>query len=338
VSEELLKGLNAPQREAVLHGDGPLLVLAGAGSGKTRVITHRIAHLVRDRGVPPAAILAITFTNKAAGEMRERIGALIGPAAWGLWASTFHSACARMLRIEHQAAGYDRAFSIYDDADQQRIMRELLKDEGIDPKRLSPRAVLGRISAAKNELLPPGDLVEQAADEAEQGIARLYQRYQDRLMANQAMDFDDLLMVAVDMLRRDAVVRERWQRRFRYVLVDEYQDTNHAQYWLVRILAEPERRHLLMARGGYPEHPGIPRPLPRCGHDRTGAELPVHRHHPGCGQRRGAQQPRAPPQAPVHRSAGRRARCGVGVQRRARRGPHGAARDLTRLGRGAVAR
>lgn len=241
MSEELLKGLNAPQREAVLHADGPLLVLAGAGSGKTRVITHRIAHLVRDRGVAPPAILAITFTNKAAGEMRERIGALIGPAASGLWASTFHSACARMLRIEHQAAGYDRAFSIYDDADQQRIMRELLKDEGIDPKRLSPRAVLGRISAAKNELLHPGDLADQAADEAEQGIARLYQRYQDRLMANQAMDFDDLLMVTVDMLRRDAVVRERWQRRFRYVLVDEYQDTNHAQYWLVRILAEPER-------------------------------------------------------------------------------------------------
>ncbi|MGB1627932.1 MAG: ATP-dependent helicase, partial [Miltoncostaeaceae bacterium] len=241
MSEELLKGLNAPQREAVLHADGPLLVLAGAGSGKTRVITHRIAHLVRDRGVAPPAILAITFTNKAAGEMRERIGALIGPAASGLWASTFHSACARMLRIEHQAAGYDRAFSIYDDAHQQRIMRELLKDEGIDPKRLSPRAVLGRISAAKNELLHPGDLADQAADEAEQGIARLYQRYQDRLMANQAMDFDDLLMVTVDVLRRDAVVRERWQRRFRYVLVDEYQDTNHAQYWLVRILAEPER-------------------------------------------------------------------------------------------------
>jgi len=241
VSEELLKGLNGPQREAVLHADGPLLVLAGAGSGKTRVITHRIAHLVRDLGVPVGAILAITFTNKAAGEMRERIGGLIGPAASRLWASTFHSACARMLRIEHEAAGYDRAFSIYDDADQQRIMRDLLKAEGIDPKRMSPRAVLGRISAAKNELLHPADLVERATDEAEQGIARLYQRYQDRLMANQAMDFDDLLMVTVDMLRRDAAVRERWQRRFRYVLVDEYQDTNHAQYWLVRILAEPER-------------------------------------------------------------------------------------------------
>jgi DNA helicase II / ATP-dependent DNA helicase PcrA len=246
VSTDLLGSLNPPQREAVTHGDGPVLVLAGAGSGKTRVITHRIAWLVRERGVPVREILAITFTNKAAGEMRERIAELIGSESSGLWASTFHSACARILRIEHEAAGYDRAFSIYDDADQQRIMREILKDEGIDPKRLTPRAVLGRISAAKNELQHPRDLAEQAVDEAEQGMARLYQRYQDRLAANQAMDFDDLLMVTVEMLRRDAVVRERWQRRFRYVLVDEYQDTNHAQYWLVRILAEPERNVMVV--------------------------------------------------------------------------------------------
>jgi len=246
VSTDLLGSLNPPQQQAVLHGDGPLLVLAGAGSGKTRVITHRIAHLVQQRGVPVREILAITFTNKAAGEMRERIGQLVGPGASGLWASTFHSACARLLRIEHQAAGYDRAFSIFDDADQQRIMRDILKDEGIDPKRLTPRAVLGRISAAKNELLHPRDLAEQARDDAEQGMARLYQRYQDRLLANQAMDFDDLLMVTVEMLRRDAVVRERWQRRFRHVLVDEYQDTNHAQYWLVRILAEPERNVMVV--------------------------------------------------------------------------------------------
>lgn len=230
----------------MLHGDGPLLVLAGAGSGKTRVITHRIAHLVRERGVPVQQVLAITFTNKAAGEMRDRISDLIGPQATGLWASTFHSACARMLRMEHQAAGYDRSFSIYDDADQQRIMREILKDEGIDPKRLTPRGVLARISAAKNELLHPRDLAEQAADEVDQGMARLYQRYQDRLLANQAMDFDDLLMVTVDMLRRDAAVRERWQNRFRHVLVDEYQDTNHAQYWLVRILAEPQRNVMVV--------------------------------------------------------------------------------------------
>ena len=246
MSTDLLGSLNPPQRQAVLHGDGPLLVLAGAGSGKTGVITHRIAHLVRERGVPVHQVLAITFTNKAAGEMRDRIAELIGPDAKGLWASTFHSACARILRMEHQAAGYDRSFSIYDDADQQRIMREILKDEGIDPKRLTPRAVLGRISAAKNELQHPRDLTEQAMDEPDRVMARLYQRYQDRLVANQAMDFDDLLMVTVEMLRRDPAVRERWQRRFRHVLVDEYQDTNHAQYWLVRILAEPDRNVMVV--------------------------------------------------------------------------------------------
>lgn len=247
VTSDLLASLNPPQREAVLHGDGPLLVLAGAGSGKTRVITYRIAHLVRERGVPVGSILAITFTNKAAGEMRDRIIDLVGPDARGLWASTFHSACARMLRIEHQAAGYDRAFSIYDDADQQRIMRGILKDEGIDPKRTSPRGVLGAISAAKSELKGPSDIEDEAAgDYGREVIARLYGRYQDRLIANQAMDFDDLLMVTVEMLRRDIVVRERWQRRFRHILVDEYQDTNHAQYWLVRMLAEPERNVMVV--------------------------------------------------------------------------------------------
>ncbi len=247
MSTDLLTGLNPPQRQAVLHGDGPLLVLAGAGSGKTRVITHRIAHLVRERGVPVGQILAITFTNKAAGEMRERIRELVGPEANGLWASTFHSACARMLRIEHEAAGYERSFTIYDDADQQRIMRQVIADEGLDPKRTTPRGVLGLISAAKNELKGPGDMEDDAGDDyGLQVAARLYRRYQDRLVANQAMDFDDLLMVTVQMLRRDQAVRERWQRRFRHILVDEYQDTNHAQYWLVRILAEPERNVMVV--------------------------------------------------------------------------------------------
>jgi DNA helicase-2/ATP-dependent DNA helicase PcrA len=247
VSTDLVASLNPPQRDAVLHGDGPMLVLAGAGSGKTRVITHRIAHLVRERGVPVGQILAITFTNKAAGEMRERILQLVGAEARGLWAATFHSACARILRIEHEAAGYERSFTIYDDADQQRLMRQVTADEGLDPKRTTPRGVLGVISAAKNELKGPGDLHDEAAgDYGLEVTARLYQRYQDRLMANQAMDFDDLLMVTVQMLQRNAVVRERWQRRFRYVLVDEYQDTNHAQYWLVRILAEPERNVMVV--------------------------------------------------------------------------------------------
>jgi len=247
VSTDLVARLNPPQRDAVLHGDGPLLVLAGAGSGKTRVITHRIAHLVRERGVPVSQILAITFTNKAAGEMRERILDLVGPEARGLWASTFHSACARILRIEHEAAGYERSFTIYDDADQQRLMRQVIADEGLDPKRTTPRGVLGVISSAKNELKGPGDVEDDAGDDyGAEVIARLYRRYQDRLLANQAMDFDDLLMVTVQMLRRDQTVRERWQRRFRHILVDEYQDTNHAQYWLVRILAEPERNVMVV--------------------------------------------------------------------------------------------
>ncbi|MEI7521745.1 MAG: UvrD-helicase domain-containing protein, partial [Thermoleophilia bacterium] len=241
MSTDLLSSLNPPQREAVTHGDGAMLVLAGAGSGKTRVITHRIAHLVRERGVPVGQILAITFTNKAAGEMRERILELVGPEARGLWASTFHSACARILRIEHAAAGYERSFTIYDDGDQQRLMRAVIAEEGLDPKRTTPRAVLGVISSAKNELKGPSEVEDDAnGDYGVEVISRLYKRYQDRLIANQAMDFDDLLMVTVQLLRRDPVVRERWQRRFRHVLVDEYQDTNHAQYWLVRILAEPE--------------------------------------------------------------------------------------------------
>ncbi|MSO44565.1 MAG: ATP-dependent DNA helicase PcrA [Thermoleophilia bacterium] len=278
MTTDLLDSLNPPQREAVLHGDGPLLVLAGAGSGKTRVITHRIAHLVRERAVPVGAIIAITFTNKAAGEMRNRIIDLIGPDGRGLWASTFHSACARLLRIEHQAAGYDRSFSIYDDGDQQRLMRQVITGEGFDPKRVTPRAVLGRISAAKNELKHPHDMEQDAADEIDERMARLYSRYQDRLIANQAMDFDDLLMVTVELLRRDETVRQRWQRRFRHVLVDEYQDTNHAQYWLVRILADPERnimvvgdddqgiyswrgadiRNILEFRADYPDAVAIP--------------------------------------------------------------------------------
>jgi DNA helicase-2/ATP-dependent DNA helicase PcrA len=233
--------LNPPQRRAVLHEGGPLLVLAGAGSGKTRVLTHRIAHLVRDRGVPPWAILAITFTNKAAGEMRERLMALVGPAARELWAGTFHSMCARILRREAEAAGYPRDFSIYDEADQLRVLRACYDDVGLDQKQVPPRSVLARISDAKSRLLTPADLAERASSFGEQRVVDLYRRYQDRLRASGGMDFDDLLMVAAELLEGDAEVRARYQGRFEHVLVDEYQDTNHAQYRLVRVLAEPER-------------------------------------------------------------------------------------------------
>ncbi|MCC6831641.1 MAG: UvrD-helicase domain-containing protein [Thermoleophilia bacterium] len=238
---DLLETLNPPQREAVLHGDGPLLVLAGAGSGKTRVLTHRIAHLIAERGVPPWAILAITFTNKAAGEMRERIAGLVGPAAREIWASTFHSACVRILRRDAEAAGFDPRFVIYDADDQLRLMRACMTDEQVDPKRVAPRAVLTRISDAKNRLLDPDGFADEAASFGDEIVVRLYRRYADRLRTAGAMDFDDLLMHTVRLLEGDAEVRERYQRRFSHVLVDEYQDTNHAQYRLVRVLAEPQR-------------------------------------------------------------------------------------------------
>ena len=216
---DLLAGLNPPQREAVLHGDGPLLVLAGAGSGKTRVLTHRIAHLIGECGVSPHEIIAITFTNKAAGEMRERLEVLVGPQVRAIWAATFHSACVRILRRDAPDVGYERSFAIFDAADQQRLMRRCYEDEDIDPKRVPPRALLGRISDAKNQLKGPDEVdIDSFGDEI---VVRLYRRYQDRLRANQAMDFDDLLMLTVQLLEGNASVRERYQNRFTHVLVDE---------------------------------------------------------------------------------------------------------------------
>ena len=236
---DLLDGLNPPQREAVLHGAGPLLVLAGAGSGKTRVLTHRVARLIGEEGVDPHAILAITFTNKAAGEMRDRIGRLVGPRARAIWASTFHSACVRILRREAEEAGYARDFSIYDADDQLRLIRRCLVEDQVDPKRVSPKMVQARISDAKSRLEGPDDL--RAASFQDEIVARAYRRYQDALLANGAMDFDDLLMITAQLLESSPPVRERWQQRFLHVLVDEYQDTNHAQYRLVRALGEPQR-------------------------------------------------------------------------------------------------
>jgi DNA helicase II / ATP-dependent DNA helicase PcrA len=238
---DLVAALNPPQREAVLHGDGPLLVLAGAGSGKTRVLTHRIAHLIAERDVPPWAILAITFTNKAAGEMRERLADLVGPGAREIWASTFHSACVRILRRDAEHIGYARNFTIYDADDQLRLMRACFADEDVDPKRFAPRGVLTRISDAKNRLVDPEGLAEETGSFGDEVVVRLYRRYSDRLRAAGALDFDDLLMLTVRLLEGDADVRGRYQNRFRHVLVDEYQDTNHAQYRLVRVLGDPQR-------------------------------------------------------------------------------------------------
>ncbi len=238
---DLLSGLNPPQREAVVHGDGPLLVLAGAGSGKTRVLTHRVAHLISERSVPPSAILAITFTNKAAGEMRDRLEQLLGGLARAVWAGTFHSTCARILRTHAERVGYSRNFTILDQDDQTRLVRSCLNEAGYDPKAHPPRAVLSAISDAKNRLQSPEQVAAETGSFEDEVVAAIYQRYADRLRASEAVDFDDLLMLAVTLLENDDEVRAGYQGMLQHVLVDEYQDTNHAQYRLVRVLGEPQR-------------------------------------------------------------------------------------------------
>src|ERR671933_2395101 len=236
-SERLLEGLNDPQREAVLHGDGPLLVLAGAGSGKTRVLTHRIAHLVDSGHAMPGEILAITFTNKAAQEMRERVEQLVGPRVRAMWVMTFHSACARMLRADGDKLGYTRGFTIYDAADSQRLVKRCIEDLDIDPKRFAPRAIARQISNAKNTLLDAAAYREQVSSFFEQTAADVYELYEQRAHAMNAMDFDDLLVRCVNVLELFPEVRERYQQAFRHVLVDEYQDTNRAQYRWLQLLA-----------------------------------------------------------------------------------------------------
>lgn len=239
--EELLAGLNEPQREAVTHHGSPLLIVAGAGSGKTRVLTHRIAYLLAERHVHPGQILAITFTNKAAAEMRERVAALVGPRAKAMWVSTFHSACVRILRREAQTAGLRSSFSIYDAADSQRLMGMVIRDLDLDPKRYPARAFLAKVSTAKNELVDEETFAARVGSNAyEQKVAEAYTLYQRRLRAANALDFDDIISTTVHLLQAFPDVREHYRRRFRHVMVDEYQDTNHAQYVLVRELVGVE--------------------------------------------------------------------------------------------------
>ena len=233
-----LANLNPAQREAVLHTEGPLLVIAGAGSGKTRVLTHRVAHLISALGVKPNEILAITFTNKAAGEMRERLGTMLGPVARAIWILTFHSACGRILRAEAERLGYRSNFTIYDSADQVRLVKQCLEELDKDPKRFVPRGIHVQISNAKNLLLTPALYAERVASFYDQTVAEVYALYQRRLHDSNAVDFDDLLMLTVEALERFPEARARWQKAFRYVLVDEYQDTNHAQYRFLQILGE----------------------------------------------------------------------------------------------------
>jgi len=239
--ETYLADLNPAQREAVLTTEGPLLVIAGAGSGKTRVLTHRVAHLVRACGVGPNEILAITFTNRAAAEMRERLERLLGGTARAIWILTFHAACGRILRRESPRLGYRSSFTIYDSADQVRLVKNILEEEGFDPKRFVPRGIHAQISNAKNQLVGPDEYRRRVASFYDQTVADVYERYQRRLHGSNAMDFDDLLYLTVEVLDRFPEARERWSKAFRYVLVDEYQDTNHAQYRLLQLLAERHR-------------------------------------------------------------------------------------------------
>jgi DNA helicase II / ATP-dependent DNA helicase PcrA len=282
--DALLDGLNPQQRAAVVHEGGPLLIVAGAGSGKTRVLTHRIAYLLAARDVAPHEILAITFTNKAAGEMAARVGALVGPRARSMWVMTFHSACVRILRREAKRFGYPSSFSIYDQADSQRLMALTCRELELDAKQFPPKALAAQVSNLKNELIDHETFAGQAKTARDKALAEAYSEYQRRLHAAGAMDFDDLIMVTVNLLQALPDVAEQYRRRFRHVLVDEYQDTNHAQYVLIRELvsggaplfsgrtepgdspAEPLAPATVLARGdtvppGDTPDPGGPEPL-----------------------------------------------------------------------------
>ncbi len=238
----LFADLNPTQREAVAATEGPVLVVAGAGSGKTRVLTYRIAHLIRDLQIPPASILAITFTNKAANEMKERVGLLVGGGiVKSMWVSTFHSACVRILRREASRLGYKSGFTIYDEADSVRLMNLVIKDLDLDTKRFPPKAMKAAISNAKNELIDFESFAEQGDGFFHEQVSDIYRLYQQRLLKASAMDFDDLLMITVELFGAFPDVLEHYQDRFRYLLVDEYQDTNRAQYMLVRQLTEKTR-------------------------------------------------------------------------------------------------
>ncbi|HLT95219.1 MAG TPA: DNA helicase PcrA [Acidimicrobiia bacterium] len=237
----LFEGLNPPQREAVAATEGPLLVVAGAGSGKTRVLTHRIAHLIRDLRVKPEQILAITFTNKAANEMKERVSQLVGGVRRSMWVSTFHSACVRILRAEAHRLGYRSGFSIYDEADSVRLITQVVKDLDLDTKRFPPKSIKATISNAKNELVDYESFAQRGDGFYHEQVADVYRLYQQRLLEASAMDFDDLLMITVELMAAFPEVAKEYQSRFRYVHVDEYQDTNHAQYVLVKQLVDEHR-------------------------------------------------------------------------------------------------
>jgi DNA helicase-2/ATP-dependent DNA helicase PcrA len=249
-SETHLADLNPAQREAVVTTEGPLLVVAGAGSGKTRVLTHRVAHLINACGVKPQEILAITFTNKAAGEMRERLEDMLGGVARAIWILTFHAACGRILRREAARLGYRSNFTIYDQADQIRLTKAVLEELDRDPKRFVPRGIHAQISTAKNNLVSPEEYAQRVSSFYDQTVADAYDLYQRRLFASNALDFDDMLVLTVRLLESFPEARVKWSNAFRYILVDEYQDTNHAQYRLLQLLAE---KHMNLFAVGDPD-------------------------------------------------------------------------------------
>ena len=288
--QDFLAGLNPVQREAVTHTDGPLLIIAGAGSGKTRVLTHRIAWLIADEGISPFEILAITFTNKAADEMKHRVGSLVGPVAQKMWVSTFHAACVRILRRDGGRLGYRSSFTIYDQADAVRLTSYVLRDLNIDQKKFTPRAMHATISGAKNELLDVNAYSDRARTIFDRRVAEVYREYQSRLLAASAMDFDDLLMVTVQLLQKNPDVLEHYQRRFRHILVDEYQDTNRAQNELVLLLAKShgnvcvvgdgDQSRVRLSRGRPAQHSRVRGRVPPDVGDRPGTELSVDPDHP----------------------------------------------------------
>ena len=257
--DRLLEGLNPQQREAVVHEGGPLLIVAGAGSGKTKALTTRIAYLLAARDVQPGEVLAITFTNKAAGEMRERVAAVVGSRARAMWVLTFHSACVRILRAEAKKLGFTTTFSIYDQADAQRLMTLVCRDLDLDPKRFPARSMSNQVSDLKNELVDWETFRSKAETGVEKQLAEVYATYQARLREANALDFDDLIMTTVDLLQAFPDVAEHYRRRFRHVLVDEYQDTNHAQYVLVRELVGASG-----GRGQRATAPGVVPPAELC--------------------------------------------------------------------------
>ncbi|MCM3397862.1 DNA helicase PcrA [Oceanobacillus profundus] len=235
--DEMINRLNKEQQEAVRHTEGPLLIMAGAGSGKTRVLTHRIAYLMDEKEVSPRNILAITFTNKAAREMKDRVSRLVGVQGEQMWVSTFHSMCVRILRRDIDRIGYSSSFTILDSSDQLSVIKQVLKNLNMDPKKFDPRAMLGQISTAKNELITDEEFSKHAGNFYDRQVAQVYEGYQKMLRKNQSLDFDDLIMQTIHLFQRIPEVLEYYQRRFQYIHVDEYQDTNHAQYYLVKQLA-----------------------------------------------------------------------------------------------------